>query len=503
MKQRFTLDQQAFEQFLAAASLVQPLQRAVATRSGGEKNSLLVDLLETLRGTDSGTLALQAGLDRVAQLALHIVGGSGAVLWVFKPEGLVGRSVAGSDLQDDYLLSALQSKLQSADAFGVNPPARLDLTALFGNYPRPAGSCLAVAVLPGKGTAGALAVFSLEPRTFAGKDYANLRLLAGLAQYILMNQCEPKPSPDDLPNELAERRPYKLDALPSISRSARGPLVMQGPVSGPPHPTPETVHSPFVIAPAVTSDETGYEESASKYPLATVQWRKLFSTEKLRELLLASQATGANAVQSALSRTGAFRLNWPAVQQAAPAVVILAVMSFFVGLSIGGRQPLPSSSLNATAQAAMLPVAAKPVAAVNLPVAAVLAASKPPTPADTSHLRITDHHSAATIADMTKYEIRNLPRAAAYGDDDAALQLGMLYEMGRGFPQNCKKAAEWVTKAAQYGNAVAEYNLGLRYRDGDGVATDLKQAEYWLKKAAANKNSDAVRTLAQLQLPQS
>jgi hypothetical protein len=112
-------------------------------------------------------------------------------------------------------------------------------------------------------------------------------------------------------------------------------------------------------------------------------------------------------------------------------------------------------------------------------------------PIEASHLQITDRQTAATIAEMSKYEVQNLRRAADYGDDQAELQLGMLYELGRGFTQSCKQATKWVTRAAENGNAAAEYNLGLRYRDGDGVNANLQQAETWLRRAVAHKNSNA------------
>jgi len=107
----------------------------------------------------------------------------------------------------------------------------------------------------------------------------------------------------------------------------------------------------------------------------------------------------------------------------------------------------------------------------------------------------------ATIAELSRYEIRNLPRAANYGDAEAALQLGMLYELGRGFPQSCNKAAEWITKAAQNGHPAAEYNLALRYRDGDGVSANPQEAENWFRKAAAHKKSNSDRVLAELPSP--
>jgi TPR repeat protein len=136
---------------------------------------------------------------------------------------------------------------------------------------------------------------------------------------------------------------------------------------------------------------------------------------------------------------------------------------------------------------------------VNQRAAAILISKKSTAvPIQTSHLQITDSETGATIADLSNYEVRNLRRAADYGDDEAALQLGMLYELGRGFPQSCSKAAKWVTKAAESGNAAAEYNLGLRYRDGDGVDANIQQAENWLRKAAAHKNSNAGRVLTEL-----
>jgi TPR repeat protein len=111
---------------------------------------------------------------------------------------------------------------------------------------------------------------------------------------------------------------------------------------------------------------------------------------------------------------------------------------------------------------------------------------------------VTDRDTESTIAELSRYEVRNLPRAANYGDDEAAFQLGMLYELGLGFTQNCAKAAEWVTKAAQAGNPAAEYNLALRYRDGDGVTPNPQEADLWLRKANAHKNLPPDHELAAL-----
>jgi hypothetical protein len=116
----------------------------------------------------------------------------------------------------------------------------------------------------------------------------------------------------------------------------------------------------------------------------------------------------------------------------------------------------------------------------------------------TSHLTITDVSTDDIVQNLTRFEVSTLRRQAVSGDDEAAFQLGMVYEIGYDVKQNCEKAAEWVTKAAEAGNLAAQYNLGLRYRDGDGVAANTAEAEKWLNKAAARNYRPARVALAKL-----
>jgi TPR repeat protein len=105
-------------------------------------------------------------------------------------------------------------------------------------------------------------------------------------------------------------------------------------------------------------------------------------------------------------------------------------------------------------------------------------------PADVStHLNVTDPLSAYQIQSLDCDSIDELMSKAESGDAEAELQLGSAYELGRGVPQNCEMAAEWIMKAASQGNAAAQYNLGLRYAQGDGVAEDRAESNKWLKKA--------------------
>jgi hypothetical protein len=115
-----------------------------------------------------------------------------------------------------------------------------------------------------------------------------------------------------------------------------------------------------------------------------------------------------------------------------------------------------------------------------------------------SHLHITDRATEAAVRILSRYEMAGLLRRAEYGDDSAAFQMGMAYEIGRGVPQRCANAAQWVARAAGEDNAAAQYNLGLRYRDGDGVAVDEDEAIKWLQKAASRQNPEAQVALGAL-----
>lgn len=53
--------------------------------------------------------------------------------------------------------------------------------------------------------------------------------------------------------------------------------------------------------------------------------------------------------------------------------------------------------------------------------------------------------------------------AAAQGEAQAQCNLGILYTLGHGVPQNDAEAAKWYRLAAQQGNAAAQFSLGNLY----------------------------------------
>jgi TPR repeat protein len=61
-----------------------------------------------------------------------------------------------------------------------------------------------------------------------------------------------------------------------------------------------------------------------------------------------------------------------------------------------------------------------------------------------------------------------LPLAAA-GDAEAALNLGLLYDLGRGVPHDSSIAYRWYRQAAEAGLAQAAFNVAVLHDSGVGV----------------------------------
>ena len=84
--------------------------------------------------------------------------------------------------------------------------------------------------------------------------------------------------------------------------------------------------------------------------------------------------------------------------------------------------------------------------------------------------------------------------AAQQGDVTAQLTLGLIYDTGRGVPQNAWQAVEWYRLAAHQGHVTAQTNLGHLYAQGRGVAQDNVQAYQWFSLAAAAGDASAARS---------
>ena len=81
--------------------------------------------------------------------------------------------------------------------------------------------------------------------------------------------------------------------------------------------------------------------------------------------------------------------------------------------------------------------------------------------------------------------LKELRPLAQKGDAKAQSDLGLMYAMGRGVPQNLVEAEKWFRKAAEQGFAEAQYNLGLIYFKGQGgVPRNYTEAMKWFRKSS-------------------
>ena len=80
---------------------------------------------------------------------------------------------------------------------------------------------------------------------------------------------------------------------------------------------------------------------------------------------------------------------------------------------------------------------------------------------------------------------------AEQGDVQAQYNLGIMYETGRGGPQDDAEAVRWYRLAGDQGNPSGQLNLGLMYATGRGVPQDYVQAYMWLSLSASRSSGEA------------
>ena len=70
-------------------------------------------------------------------------------------------------------------------------------------------------------------------------------------------------------------------------------------------------------------------------------------------------------------------------------------------------------------------------------------------------------------------------KLAEQGDALAQFNIGIMYGLGQGIPQNYAEAFKWFKKAAEQGDATAQYNLGIMYEFSRGVPQNYFEALKW------------------------
>jgi hypothetical protein len=582
MSQRITLDRTSFEQVLCATSLIQQLNRQVRNGRAPDQDAPqpLSDLVEAQLAIETGSIDLEAAMNRVVGLALKLSRATGAATWLFSGHEFVYRAGTGSGANDERwqleALSELASICGPSDHLLHDPHESKHWSPAYDaiHYPGSVKSLLVVPVYQGRSVAGALAVFSVECNAFTEHDATNARLLSGLLTHALGKAAEAElkqtvsleratmvqaidqlipalrklaekekreshRSPNRLPSLFTELEPGsglttvqapaaipqepgdgELQSFDSPSAlrvvtdrtelEPRDCLMLQkgmGQTSGvadnssppadlAPEPARARESTCAPVPPHISTLRIGVRAAAARIQKDSPFWAVTGLTELAHRPLSKARfwlSTTMDTVGGILSvATHQLRISIPAglrLRQRVRSTVVVAalLLIMLVFLFSITRASRPSEAAVATPErsaAAKLVPASEPSQGLHQP--------SGPVPAyQLSHMQVTDAAMLSALRNLSRYEIVGLRRRALYGDDSAALLLGMAYETGHLVPQNCVKAGEWVTESANEGNAAAQYNLGLRYRQGDGEPVNEEVGARWLRKAAAQKYSQA------------
>ena len=94
------------------------------------------------------------------------------------------------------------------------------------------------------------------------------------------------------------------------------------------------------------------------------------------------------------------------------------------------------------------------------------------------------------VPENKKTAVKWYTKAAEQGHPKSQFNLGYMYDNGLGVPENDKTAVKWYTKAAEQGEIDAQTNLGAFYQYGDGVMTDYLRAYMWFNLASYNGSKE-------------
>ena len=510
----------------------------------------LFELVEAQLAIEIGTLDLPAAMNRAVGLALKFSRATGAATWLFKGQDFVRCAEAGSGADDQRLQLEVLSKLAAIRALSddsLSDPRSSNPASSASDASQDQDSIKSLLVAPiyhGRNIAGALAVFSADRDAFTEHDATNARLLSGLLTHALGKSAETElmqhinqeratmlqaidqliPALRKLAEHQTRESPQSRDDLPgfspesysgselttvqssqSILRELGEEILTTGtwPAFG---LVTEEIESQPHDGTMLGESESQTREAGENSPLpdsAATTWaqkplskaRHFFSTSKdalrrlsrivkyhVRGFILEVRVLKARVLEDRVLADRTVKLRFPSSTFVAVAILLIVLVFVF---SITGRHT--SEVVAATSQIqTQVPIPAPPS---RQPQELPQPSRRPEN--QLSHMQVTDLAVSAALRNLSRYEIAGLKRQAAYGDDGAALLLGMAYETGYLVPQNCVKAAEWVTQSAEEGNAAAQYNLGLRYRYGDGIPVDQEAGTTWLRRARAHKYSSA------------
>jgi len=112
-------------------------------------------------------------------------------------------------------------------------------------------------------------------------------------------------------------------------------------------------------------------------------------------------------------------------------------------------------------------------------------------PVSPSIASTTDKAGMAMQKGDFKTALDELRPLAAKNDPNAQFLLGMLYDAGKGVPQDQAAAASWYRRAAKQNHLLAQLFLGVLLYSGQGVKQDYVEAAHWFQRPAEGGNDQA------------
>jgi len=98
---------------------------------------------------------------------------------------------------------------------------------------------------------------------------------------------------------------------------------------------------------------------------------------------------------------------------------------------------------------------------------------------------------SGVVSGQDEADFYETKRLAERGLAFAQVNLGLMYDLGVGVPENKAEAVRWYRLAAEQGNALAQTNLGLMYANGEGIPQNNARAYMWWSVAAEQGNESA------------
>lgn len=107
----------------------------------------------------------------------------------------------------------------------------------------------------------------------------------------------------------------------------------------------------------------------------------------------------------------------------------------------------------------------------------------------------TGNWDTVLVSGLNAQQIELYRISAEQGDASAQFKMALMYDRGKGMPQDYSKAVKWLRKSAEQDFVKAQYNLGGMYSSGQGVQQDHAEAAKWYRKAAERGFASAQKNL--------